>query len=310
MNLAARLTRWIALMATPDIAVLVSTFQRPQHLRRVLASIACQQLPSSTMEIVVSDDGSTDETAEVVKQFAHASPCRVAFTTHKHSGFHLARCRNEGVACSTAPYLLFLDGDCLIPPHHVRAHLARRRPRTVMGGYCFHLDRERTQQVDLKAVRQATFARGIAAKERRRIRSLMLRSLFYEWIRHPRKPRLFGGNIGIWREDYERINGYDENFQGWGCEDDDLRLRLRQSGIRIRTILPWTQTYHLWHPPSPSAPSRWKEGQNVAYLLREERAARCDQGLQERTDFAVCAWQPYGQPESIERTQHPETAAA
>ena len=39
------------------------------------------------------------------------------------------------------------------------------------------------------------------------------------------------------RADYERVNGYDENFVGWGCEDDDLRLRLRHAGVRIESIL-------------------------------------------------------------------------
>ena len=47
---------------------------------------------------------------------------------------------------------------------------------------------------------------------------------FYRLIRHPTKPKLIGNNVGIWRRDYERVNGYDENFEGWGCEDDDLRL--------------------------------------------------------------------------------------
>lgn len=290
-------------MANPDIAVLISTFERPHHLRRVLASIASQQLGQTTMEVVVSDDGSQDETHKVVAEFARQAPFRVALTTHDHQGFRLARCRNEGVTHSTAPYLLFLDGDCLIPSDHVSTHLARRRPNTVMGGYCLHLDQPTTQQIDLVAVRKGTFTQVISQAERRRLRSLMLRSLWYELVRHSSKPKLFGGNIGIWREDYQRINGYDEVFQGWGCEDDDLRMRLRQAGIKIRTILPWTRTYHLWHPPSPSVPNAWKEGRNVEYLLREDRQSRCDLGLDRPRDTRCRAWSAYGQPEpsSMER---------
>jgi GT2 family glycosyltransferase len=101
----------------------------------------------------------------------------------------------------------------------------------------------------------------------------------YSLLRHPTKPKLFGGNIGISRADYEAVNGYDENFEGWGCEDDDLRLRLRQAGVRVHSILRWTRTYHLWHPRGETTPEQWKEGANVGYLTRGRRPTRCHNGL-------------------------------
>ena len=64
------------------------------------------------------------------------------------------------------------------------------------------------------------------------------------------------------------MNGYDENFEGWGCEDDDLRLRLRRAGVRIESILSRTHTYHLWHPTDATYPQSWRDGRNVAYLKR------------------------------------------
>src|SRR5437763_396129 len=128
-------------MSEPEIALLLSTYQRPNHLRRALESIALQQGVAGRMELVVTDDGSTDET-----------------------------------------------------------------------------------------------------------RKIDITSRFYRLIHHPRKPKLFGNNVGIWRADFERVNGFDENFQGWGCEDDDLRHRLRKAGVYVESILRWTRSYHLWHP--------------------------------------------------------------
>jgi hypothetical protein len=101
-------------------------------------------------------------------------------------------------------------------------------------------------------------------------------------LRDPRRPKLVGGNIGIWRSDYERVNGYDENFRGWGCEDDDLRLRLRAAGIRVASIAWWTNIYHLWHPKTLSAPPTWRQGANVEYLQRPIRLTRCLAGLTRR----------------------------
>lgn len=276
-------------MSQPEIALLMSTYQRPAHLRRALESIALQQDVDGRMELVVTDDGSTDETPQIVADFARRVPFRVGFTTHEHTTFRLARCRNEGAAASTAPYLLFLDGDCVLPRDHVAVHLAQRRPGTVMAGDFCRLDEATSARVTLDTIRSGAFSAWAPESELTRLRKLDRAARFYRLIRHPTKPKIIGNNVGIWREDYERVNGYDENFQGWGCEDDDLRNRLRRAGVGVASILRYTHTYHLWHPTDTTTPAHWKEGANVAYLLRKGRLTRCRNGLVKRTldDLAV-----------------------
>ena len=266
-------------MASPEIAVLVSSYERPHHLIRVLHSLAVQRGVDGRFEVIVTDDGSEDNTPELVRDFAASVPFPVGFTTHPHETFQLARCRNEGVRESTAPYLLFLDGDCLVPPDHLRQHLRQRKPRTVYAGYCALLDQQTSARVDIDAVRNGEFMSLAQPTEFKKLARMDRKARFYEWVRHPTKPKLFGGNVGIHRTDYEAVNGYDEAFEGWGCEDDDLRIRLRQSGIRIRSILRWTNTWHLWHPPGVTAPQEWKRGANVQRLLRSKIPTRCELGL-------------------------------
>lgn len=269
-------------MPEPEIALLISTYQRPGHLRRALASIALQQAVRGRMEVVVTDDGSTDETPQVVEEFARSASFPVQYTTHPHTTFRLSRCRNEGVRASRAPYLLFLDGDCVLPPDHVRIHLERRKPNTVMAGDCARLDEASSQQVTETAIRNGRLCDWASKEELARLRKQDRRARLYRLLHHPSKPKIIGNNVGIWRSDYERVNGYDENFEGWGCEDDDLRLRLRRAGVQIESILRWTHTYHLWHPVDVTQPKSWREGANVQYLLRTGRLTRCRNGLVKR----------------------------
>jgi glycosyltransferase involved in cell wall biosynthesis len=272
-----------------DLAVLVSSYQRPWHLARVLTSIEHQQGVGGRFEVVVTDDGSTDETLALVEQFAGRVSFPVHLTTHTHCGFQLARCRNEGVRASSAEYLLFLDGDCLIPPDHLRHHLECRRAGVVQAGYCCLLDQETTERLTLTDVARGDFCQAAHPDQIRCLRRMHRKACWYQRLRHPSKPKLYGGNVGIDRRDYERVNGYDENFHGWGCEDDDLRLRLRAAGIRIRSILHRTWTYHLWHPPAASTPGRWRDGVNVPYLLRKHRPVFCENGLLKSMHFAAQA---------------------
>ena len=90
-------------MRHPEIALLLTTYQKSSHLQRVLTSIAMQRDVTGQFELAVADDGSTDETAAIVEQFRRQAPFRVVFTTHPHTTFHPARSRNEAAAATTAP---------------------------------------------------------------------------------------------------------------------------------------------------------------------------------------------------------------
>ncbi len=156
---------------SPEIALLVSSYQRPHNLRRALLSIAMQRGVSGRMEVVVTDDGSTDETPQLVHQFARTVDFPVRFTTHPHTTFQLARCRNEGAAASTAAYLLFLDGDCLLPPDHVANHLQRRQPGVVWAGNRVLLDAATSARINDDVIRRGEFVHCASAEDLRRLRN-------------------------------------------------------------------------------------------------------------------------------------------
>lgn len=275
----AHLTGVLILSTDPQISVIVSTYQRPEHLRRSLLSLAMQRGFDERLEIIVSDDGSTDHTAEVVHSFAKSVAFPVRFTTQEHRGFHAARCRNHGVEISRAPYLIFFDGDCIFPPDHLQQHLRARRPGFARTGDSYRLDRVVSERVDDEAIRSARFVHWVPDTERMRMRRRWFRELVYSAVRHPQKPKLMAGNLAVWRVDFERINGFDEQFVGWGCEDDDLGHRLRRAGVRIAPIFGYTQGYHLWHMAHPSRPKKWSDGVNVDYLFQPNKPIRCIHGL-------------------------------
>jgi glycosyltransferase involved in cell wall biosynthesis len=267
--------------APPDIAVVICTFERPGHLRRCLLSIAGQRGVDGRFEVFVVDDGSRDHTPDVVERFRHEVSFPVTFLTHLKDGFQQSRCRNEGILASTAPYLLFTDADCLLPPDHLAGHLAARRPGVARAGDCFRIDQPSSERIDELAVQSGLYADDLAAATRRWRRPLHRKNLFYELTRNHLRPKLIGWNMAMWRADVERINGFDQRFRAWSCEDDDLAARLRASGVRIRTALGYTNGYHLWHPPHSTTPQEWKNGPNVPYLRRAVRLTRCLSGLRQ-----------------------------
>lgn len=266
-------------MKTPEIAILVSTFERPGHLSRCLFSLARQRDVQGRMEVVVTDDGSRDETREVVDRFARVASFPVRFTTHAHDGFRLSECRNEGVLVTEAPYLLFTDGDCLLPPDHVAQHLHFRRRGIAVAGDGYRLDQATSERIDATQIANNNFLNWVPWRERMRLAKKHARAWLYSFAGHPLRPRLTGANIAVWRDDFELINGFDENYVGWGLEDRDLQMRLSRLGVRFRSILGRTAVFHLWHPPHPTYAHNNQDTPNLRYFLRSDASIRCRNGL-------------------------------
>src|SRR5205085_9770757 len=115
-------------------------------------------------------------------QFGRTVDFSVQFVTHRHRGFRLARCRNEGVWCARAPYLLFTDGDCIMPPDHLAEHMARRRPGAAVAGDCLRLPREVSDRITDDVLRSGAYRAWVPWRERRRLQWKALRGLGYGWL--------------------------------------------------------------------------------------------------------------------------------
>jgi GT2 family glycosyltransferase len=263
----------------PELSVILTTYERPDHLERSLASLALQKHVTGRFEVVVVDDGSKDRTHEVVRKFARSVDFPVKMTTHEHQGFRVALCRNDGIRASAGSYVLISDSDCLFPPRHLERHLRARRPSIVRAGNCFRLDRKTTEGLTVSDVAAGRYQRAVSSVERWRLWRRWMTDVCYQLRPHPIKPKLMGFNIAISRIDVEEVNGFDEDYVGWGCEDDDFAIRLRMAGKRVRTAAGFTQAYHMWHPIDPSNPGVWTAGANVSRLLDAKREIKCRNGL-------------------------------
>ena len=84
-----------------------------------------------------------------------------------------------------------------------------------------------------------------------------------------------GCNGSARRRDIEAINGYDEDYQGYGREDTDFELRLQHLGLRIKSLKGLALQYHVWHPRRSFTPAN----DNRLEELKASRRIRCANGL-------------------------------
>jgi glycosyltransferase involved in cell wall biosynthesis len=244
--------------ATGLVSIIVTTYEWPQALRRVLEGLERQR--DDNFEIIVADDGSGPLTAAAIELFQRSCRVPLRHSWQPHRGFRAAESRNRAVAASRGEYLIFLDGDCLARPDFLAAHRALAEPGWFVAGNRALLSEPFSGRLlnSSEAVAdwsERTFGGWIGARLRGDVNRLapMLR-LPTRWQRK-NKPREWRGaktaNLAVWREDFLRVDGFDESYVGWGHEDADLAVRLIRSGVLRKDGRFAASVLHLWHAAAP-----------------------------------------------------------
>lgn len=198
-----------------------------------------QDVDPSRFEVIIADDGSSDDTVDVAKSFA--GRLRLKYYFQEDKGFRAGAARNGGARLAAAPVLIFLDSGTLAGPGLVSGHLAvhaASEERRAVIGYCYGYDafRENLWVPDsFDTLRPAEIVRlchdNAEFADTREIEYMRYGSNPMKWA----LPWLlfFTMNCSVPVEDFWAAGGFDETFRSWGVEDIELGYRLFHSGSTI-----------------------------------------------------------------------------
>ncbi len=258
------------------VAVIVTTFNAPGPLMLSLRSLLSQsRLPD---EIVVADDGSSVETARLVRSMAVVSKIPIRHAWQEDRGFRVAASRNNGILTSLSDYLIFLDGDCFVGRRFVEDHLRLARRGGFIAGTRVNVGPARQRFIDRTGdLRISFFSWGTSKK---------FHAIRIPWFDRLARPcaNLTTANCAVWREDVLRVNGFNEAFEGHGGEDAEFATRLRNAGVQGLKMRHGGMAYHLAHPENPRG-----DPERITRLIAEAvrtNMVRCPRGLAERQRHA------------------------
>ena len=259
-----------------SVALVISTYNSPAYLSLCLRSVAAQTvLPD---EIVIADDGSGDETARVVTGFKREMEglAEVKHIWHPDEGFRKTIILNKAIAAASGEYIIQVDGDVILHPDFIKDHCRAAQEGAYIAGSRVNVRPARTRQVvDTGDMTLNVFQRGVS-NFLNGLRIPLLQRVFASYhskdIYHAR-----GCNLAHWRSDFLRINGYNERITGWGLEDTELIVRLRNAGISPRTLKFGGIMFHLYHKEA----SRDRVTKNDMLLKEvvDNRTVRCTEGV-------------------------------
>jgi len=230
-------------------AVIVTTYNRPDALRLVLNALANQSVLAD--QVVVADDGSTQSTADCIASFQDKLPLVHAWQADQ--GFRAAAARNLAVSRSVCDYLIFLDGDCVVPHDFIEKHQRLAEQGWFVAGNRILLTPGLTQHVIEEQTELSAWStyqwfwqsyRGGCNRWTPRV---YVPGQFWRKQRPTRWQQARTCNLALWRQDFHAVNGFDETYNGWGHEDADLAVRLIRQGVFHKEGRYATAVFHLWH---------------------------------------------------------------
>jgi len=208
------------------------TYNRATLLERVLEAAFDQTVPDNAYEVVLVDDGSSDETPSVIERARLRATC--PFTVVSQANRGLAAARNAGIALATGERIIFIDDDVLVLPNFVQEHMrsAAARPGAIVRGGAIEVE-------SLDELPPPVW-------------SIKNYSGNYFWTT----------NVSAPLATIRAIGGFDESFSEYGWEDIDVGLRLRARGVKA-VFNPRALAYHLKPPLRASS---------IEAMVRQARA--------------------------------------
>lgn len=214
------------------LTIQLCTYNRAHLLGRVLEACFDQTLPSDQYEVVLVNDGSSDDTPAVIERARARATCRFEVIDQQNSG--LAKGRNAGIARATGERIIFIDDDVLPTPNFVEEHLRSHdaAPLAIVRGGAINVE-------SFDTLPPATW----------RLKDY---SGNFFWTT----------NVSVPLQTIRAIGGFNDTFAEYGWEDIDVGLRLRQGGVKA-VFNPKALVYH-WKPRPRSG--------NVEKMIRQARA--------------------------------------
>lgn len=260
---------------------------------------ALERQTMKNFEVLVSDDGSNEETRLLTNDLiASASfPCR--YLWHEDRGFRKNIMLNKAIVNSRSDYLIFLDGDCIPHRKWIQEHYENRLRGRIIAGRRVQLPLGISENLNVKDVADGRLEKrilplliaGVLGKERHVEDCIRITGKYVrKWLVKDKAKGLLGCNFSMFKEDILKVNGFDERFvlPALG-EDTDLEARLGRIGIFPLTKKHLLTVYHKKHFR--------KENENDSNFLLYAENNKYD-----------ISWTPYGivkgQPEE-NGGQHP-----
>lgn len=230
-------------MSYPTCSIIATTYNWPGALELLLLSIENQTILPN--EVIIADDGSREDTRQLIESYQKKNAIPIVHIWHEDKGFRLATIRNKAISNAKYQYIIQIDGDIIPNKNFVKDHLTFAKRGHYLFGSRVNIQEKLLSKLFSKQILSFHFfSKGI--KKRGRTIRIPFLMQFAKSVTE-RSKKLRGCNMSFWKDDFIKINGYNESIIGWGKEDSEMIQRLHNIGISGKRLKFAGIAYHIFH---------------------------------------------------------------
>ncbi len=256
------------------ITVIINTYNRPHYLSKVLNAFLHQTFPPD--EIIIADDGSKDDTKELIENYKKKSKIPINHVWHEDKGFRLAQIRNKAIAKSSGDYIIICDDDSIPDIHFVEDHNKYKMTGSFLQGHRVLLGKRISNDISYENCNFFNLLKFYLMGEVRNISNALRLPVPLIRISQGLKG-IRGCNMSFYKKDLISVNGYNEDIVGWGREDAELAVRLYNRGLKKKDIKFRLCVYHLFH--DEFSRERLKKNDEILMETLKKHITYCENGI-------------------------------
>jgi glycosyltransferase involved in cell wall biosynthesis len=267
-----------------NAAVIVSTYNQPEWLRKVLLGYAVQT--RSDFDVIIADDGSGEPTRAVIEQARARFGHRLHHVWQEDLGFRKCEILNRAIVTAAADYIIFTDGDCIPRRDFVQRHLELAEPNRFLSGGVVWLSGPLSAKItgeDIESGRLADArwlrAQGWSGRQQLRLLTAGVLPGLLDTIT-PTGATFNGHNASVSRRALLEVNGFDAEM-GYGGLDRALGERLNNLGLRGKQVRHRATCFHLDHDRPYRRPEVVQRNRAIRARIRKSGEVRARLGIAE-----------------------------
>lgn len=255
------------------ISLIIPIYKKKEFIEAVLESINYQTYKN--FEVIVAEDDNT--LGKFIEDLKQRLNYKIIHVQQEDEGYQRNKALNNGLKVSTGKLIVVIDQDCLIHPKFLEEYAKNYHKGDMFTGRRFNLGEKYAKIVLNKKIRKFNLLKLLFTDSPIK---KWPDAIYFPWIDLKRNPRCLGSNFGIKKEILLKINGFDEDYIGYGLEDVDIEKRVIMAGGKLFSMKNKAIQYHLYHSEPQGNTDRYKINLNILENTIKNKGFICKNGLE------------------------------
>ncbi len=272
-------------------SVIFTTYNSPAWLEKVLWGFFEQT--AENFEIVVADDGSRDDTRELIERMKGETAIPIKHVWQEDDGFQKCRILNKAILASEGEYIIFTDGDCIPRKDFIAQHLRLSEPNTYLSGGYFKLPMDISKAISREDIVSqnafdADWLVSMGLKKTHKTMKLTAKGAWADFLNKisPARPTWNGHSASCHKKHILAVGGFEETMQ-YGGQDCEFGDRLVNYGLKPKRIRYSAVCVHLDHKRGYVTPEMLQRSKAIREDTKKNKVIKARVGIAESHSSAI-----------------------